>query len=172
MIDFITIALVILLTFALAIPLIINGNKNKRLQRSAKKRFTEFAQRQGFSLSVLEFWRNHYFIGLDEQNLQLFYADGLQVESPQIIDLKHVHHVTIRENCRLLKRQGGSTKIIDRLALELDQSGNHSKKTLEIFDGERFSNIVNEPVLAKVWKERIQASISQPTFSIKKAETV
>lgn len=159
MLDYITMAFVVVLMTAFALPFIIHSRKNTKKKALAKKRLLDFASNNGLSLCTMEFWRNSYFMGLDQVKAQLVYSNDINSNSPQLINLREVREVQVHELSRKIKQNGGTDKVIDRLELILIGDLPEKRWILEVFEGDRFSDVAGEPVLIKTWKDRIQNTL-------------
>lgn len=159
MLDYITMAFVVALVAAFAMPFILHSRKNNKKKSRAKKQLMDFANSHGLSLTTMEFWRNNYFIGLDPVKAQLVYSNDIAGNSTQIIRLREVRDVEVHESSRKVKHQGETNKIIDRLELILNSDIPGKRWVLEVYDGERFSDVAGEPVLIKIWNNRIQNTL-------------
>lgn len=164
MLDTSLLAIVIILMMAFAAPLIINSRKNRLKESKAKQRILEHAHQHDLSINTMEFWRKHYFIGLDQTKGQLIYVADIESAAPLIIDLWELRKVRIQETSHQVKNQGASCKVIDHIDMVLEGEVPGKTWTLEVYDGDRFSNLVSEPVIAKVWQERIQQTINHPSL--------
>ncbi|GAB3647103.1 hypothetical protein GCM10028791_08480 [Echinicola sediminis] len=122
----------------------------------------DVASARGLNLNKIEFWRNQYFLGLDQENHHLVYSGDISSGSPLLIDLREVRNVQLHEESRTLHHHGEKNKVIDRLELILNGEIPGKRWVLEVFDGERFSDLAGEPVLIKVWKEHIENAIKKP----------
>ncbi|QDH80534.1 hypothetical protein FKX85_16395 [Echinicola soli] len=168
MIDTISMVFVVVMIIAFAIPFVIHSKKNKRKQAQVNKRILEFARMHDLSLHFTELWRNQYFLGLDEVKCQLVYLEDVGGGEPIIIDLKTIRRVHINEKIRRIKSRDNSLgdKIIDKIELILEGEVPGQQCMLEVYDGEKFSGLVNEPILAKTWEKRIHEAITKPSLKV------
>lgn len=158
--DSITLIIAFLLTGAFALPLILNAQKNKKIQKTALNNYKTFSQSQGLTIGEQEFWRNAYYLGLDAHKQILIYSADLAKETPECIDLSGLKALHKQEVSRMSGQGKGKEKIIDRISLELEYWNKPIRKTLEIYDGERFSALVGEPVVLARWLEILSPLIS------------
>ena len=87
----------------------------------------------------------------------MVYIQDLADIKAVVLDVREIKQVKINEESRVVGAKGNSRKIIDGLHLQLT---NHQGKViglLEFYDGEKFSDLVGEPILIKKWEATIIA---------------
>ncbi|MCH7413819.1 hypothetical protein MM213_10010 [Belliella sp. R4-6] len=156
-IDIITISIAIVSMVAFAIPFYLNNVKVKKEKLNNDKLLQTFLNSHNLNLNIQDNWRKQYFIGIDTSQNKLVYVDDLADIKPIILDIRDVKQVKINEVSRVVGAKSNSRKIIDSLHLQLT---NHQGKViglLEFYDGEKFSDLVGEPILIKKWEATISA---------------
>ncbi|AGA79633.1 hypothetical protein [Echinicola vietnamensis] len=168
MLDTVSLVFVVVMIIAFAIPFVIHHKKNTRRQAQAKARMSAYARMHNLSFHFMEIWRNQYFLGMDEEKCKLVYIEDIAKGDPFIIDLHHVNGVHVDEKSRRIKSQGDSRghKIIDQIDLILESEIPGQRQKIEIYDGEKFSCLINELVLANTWEQRIRQTIIQKSLKV------
>ena len=141
-------------------PLAYQNFKVKSSESLLQKSFLEMAQQNGIQPEIQERWRNHYQLGLDPKSKKLIYHRYGAYPSQSIIDLSGISKVTLDEKNHMVQVKKEKRVIIDYLALQLHyKDPNHPTKSLEIYDGELFSDLAGERVLAGNWKTLLEKTI-------------
>ncbi|MCH7396825.1 hypothetical protein MM236_02455 [Belliella sp. DSM 107340] len=156
-IDIITISIAIVSMVAFAVPFYINNLKVKKEKLNKENLLQNFLKSHNLNLNIQDNWRKQYFIGMDTYQNKLVYIQNLADIKAVILDVREIKQVKINEESRVVGAKGNSRKIIDGLHLQFT---NHQGKViglLEFYDGEKFSDLVGEPILIKKWEATILA---------------
>lgn len=154
-IDPITAVLSIALFGALATPFILHIQKNKKKEKLLTQKLQEAGKSVNAKPDQLEMWRQLYAIGLDTSKKALLYHQEGEINTSFCIPLADIKKVAVLKKT---KEVGESKKtVIEFVGLEI-QSSNSTKKPviLEIFNEEKFSDLLGETVLAEKWAEIIK----------------
>ncbi|MCH7410578.1 hypothetical protein MM239_14315 [Belliella sp. DSM 111904] len=162
-IDIISTSIAIGAMVAFAIPFYVNHLKVKKAKLNKESLLKGFIKSHGLTINMQDQWRSQYFIGLDTQQRTLVYIDDLEEIKPILIDFNEVKQVRINEISRSLKSKGPDRKIIDGLYLELLNPQGKVIESLEFFHGDKFSDLVGEPVLIKKWEAILKSTLKNTT---------
>ncbi|MEB2775921.1 hypothetical protein SYJ56_11430 [Algoriphagus sp. D3-2-R+10] len=159
-IDSVTLAVMSFAMVATASPFVYYSYKLKKISSGNLASFEEFSSTNNITPTQHERWRNHYHLGLDKQHKKLVYHRFGSYPEQSLIDLKDVNKVSIQEKIR--KVQVGKEKryILDFLALQFHfKDTSHSPKTIEIFDGELFTDVAGERGIAEKWQKILESNL-------------
>ncbi len=153
-IDMTTVLLSLILTVAFAAPFIYYSFKNKNAEKLLSKNFNEFAKQYGISPTLVDKWRNHYTIGLDKSTKKLVYFSYGDFPQQVVINLEEVQKVTLQEKFRSITVGKEKRNILEFLALQFHfKDPDHLARTVEVYDGNLFTDQMGERVIAKKWLE-------------------
>ncbi len=156
--EIILMAIVVILLAAFSMPLLIHGSKINNKRKKARAALLEFASAHQVSFNEEEIWRNRYFLGIDHSKKILVYCADIFEGKPILIDLMSVHNLQVREISRRVGKE--REKVVDKIEMLLSGAFPISPLILEIFDGEVFSNLMGEPLLASRWEKIINSVLS------------
>lgn len=145
--DSITLLISMVCLVAFAIPFIIYSKKAKSQNSQKKAKLDEFLQANQFNLTVQETWRDRYFLGIDPVKRALVFVENLDAFEPQVFNLDDVHQVVKHEVSRMIGTGKNQRKIVDELHLQLIGKSGRLKTSIEVYNGEVFSDLLGEPVL-------------------------
>jgi hypothetical protein len=153
-IDMTTIALSTVLISAFIAPFAYYSFKNKKTEKTFANTFLEFAKSHGISPNVVERWRNHYIIGLDKTAQKLVYFSFGDFPQQVVINLNDVNKVSLQEKFRTVTVVNEKRNILEFLALQFHfKDSKHLARTIEVYDGNLFTNQMGERMIAKKWLE-------------------
>jgi hypothetical protein len=159
-IDMTTIALSSVLICAFVAPFAYYSFKNKKNEKALSNSFQEFAKSYGIIPTVIERWRNHYTIGLDKTSKKLVYFSYGDFPQQVIINLDEVNKVSIQEKFRTVTVGNEKRNILEFLALQFHfKDPQHLARTVEVYDGNLFTDQMGERVIAKKWLETLSKEI-------------
>lgn len=149
MFDFDSITLIISMVclFAFAIPFIIYSRKANSQNSQKKAKLDDFLRTNQFNLTVEETWRDRYFLGIDPEKRVLVFVENLNAFEPQVFKLDEVYHVIKHEASRMIGAGKNQRKIVDELHLQLMGKSGKFITSIEVYNGEVFSDLAGEPVL-------------------------
>jgi hypothetical protein len=158
-IDPVTAVLSLVLFGAFSVPFIYHFQKNKKKQKQISQKLQEAGISANAKPDQLEIWRQQYAIGLDTSAKVLFYHQDGEVNTTFCIPLTDIKKVTSLKKKKEIDESKKS--VIDFVGLEL-QYLSPSKKplVLEIYDGDKFSDLIGETVLAEKWATTIQKHLN------------
>ncbi len=116
---------------------------------------------QNSKIDLQETWRHEYAIGIDSSKKILFYHQDSLEGSPKSIELRDFRKVSVSKKLLELKSGGSAKPVLDQITLELLPKD--SKKAaihLELYDGEKYSDLLGETLLAEKWAELIQKNLN------------
>lgn len=159
MIDIDPGSLIVSLVFlaAFVTPFIYQKNKIKKIEILQNQLFEKLVVENRLQLDSREHWRGTYQIGIDSKNKWLVYQrygeDSLEI----LIDLSSIAKASINE--RSQQKVIGKEKhlLIDYIAITLHPKDRKDPDfSLEIYDGDRFIDLLGERVLANNWIATIE----------------
>lgn len=158
--DMTTVALSSILIIAFVAPFAYYSFKNKKAEKSLSHSFHEFAKEYGVSPTVVDKWRNHYTIGLDKAAKKLVYFSYGDFPQQVVINLEEVNKVSLQEKFRTVTLGNEKRNILEFLALQFHfKDPQHLARTVEIYDGDIFTDQMGERVLAKKWLEVLSQEV-------------
>lgn len=158
-IEPVTIVLSLLLFGAFTAPFVYHSSKKKKKTKALESKLNELAKAQGANLSLTEIWRNYYVFGLDPSKNCLIYFQDTPEFSPIVLDLNDFKKVgVIRKNLES-KNESSGRQILDYLALELTKKSGGNAIQLEFYNGDLFSDLMGETLLADKWLETLQKQL-------------
>jgi hypothetical protein len=162
MIDFepVTLLMSLALFGAFSVPFIYHSQKNRKKEASLKSHLFEVAKKLEAMPDQTEIWRNQYALGIDTSKGVLSYHREVPISYSMAIDLKDYKKVSLIRRNSDMKNGTVNNTVLDYLALELFPKSGTSSIQLEIFDGEQFSDLLGETVLAERWAEIIQSHLN------------
>lgn len=167
-IDIVTLSFAMLCLIAFVIPFYLNSKKSKKEKLQKETKLEEYLRSQNLKLDQREMWRNQYFIGLDSNQRKLVYIQNLKDFQPLLLNLDEINHVAQHEVSRMIGTEKNQRKVLDELYLHLIGKNGKVKASLEIYNGEIFSDLSGEPVLIQKW----EAVIKEELRNYKLAEKV
>ncbi|WP_192349638.1 hypothetical protein [Algoriphagus sp. Y33] len=145
---------------ATASPFVYYSYKLKKLTSANLASFEEFSATKNVVPTQHERWRNHYHLGLDIQTKKLIYHRFGSYPEQSLIDLTEVTKVSIQEKNRRVLVGKEKRYILDFLALQFHfKDASHSPKTIEIYDGELFSDMAGERGIAEKWQKILETQL-------------
>ncbi|MDR7131952.1 hypothetical protein J2X69_004318 [Algoriphagus sp. 4150] len=159
-IDPVTLVVSSLAMVATASPFVYYSYKLKKISSAQLASFEEFSVAKNVVPTQHERWRNHYHLGLDNQSKKLIYHRFGSYPEQSLIDLGEVGKVSIQEKIRKVPVGKETRYILDFLALQFHfKDASHSPKTIEIYDGELFSDMAGERGIAEKWQKILEAQL-------------
>ncbi|MFC5623811.1 hypothetical protein [Algoriphagus winogradskyi] len=159
-IDPVTLAVTSFAMVATASPFVYYSYKIKKLNSANLASFEEFASANNSFPTQHERWRNHYHLGLDIQHKKLIYHRFGSYPEQSMVDLKEVNKVSIQEKSRMVKVGKEKRHILEYLALQFHfKDSNHSPKTIEMYDGELFTDVAGERGIAEKWQKILEKQL-------------
>jgi hypothetical protein len=153
-IDMTTIVLSTVLISAFIAPFAYYSFKNNKTEKALSNTFLDFAKSYGINPTVVERWRNHYTIGLDKTAQKLVYFSYGDFPQQVIINLDEVNKVSLQEKFRTVTVGNEKRNILEFLALQFHfKDPQHLARTVEVYDGNLFTDQMGERVIAKKWLE-------------------
>lgn len=146
---------------AFTVPFIYHSQQNKKKESKLLEKLLSAAKTQDGKIDLQETWRHEYAIGLDSSKKILFYHQNSLEDSPLSIDLRNIKKVSVSK--KLLEFKSGSTakSILDQVSLELlPKDSKKASIHLELYDGEKYSDLLGETLLAEKWAELIQKNLN------------
>lgn len=162
-IDFVSLGISLVLIIAFIAPIYINIRKNHRVLQAGLFNVQNFARQQRLKLDEQAIWRNRYFIELDKTKKSLIFTNDMRQTLPIMVDIPSIRGVKILENFHYVKQNGQKTKVIDNLWLQLFTSDGLPAYSMEFYDGNLYSDLQGEAVMAKEWKNRVEDLIVKTT---------
>jgi hypothetical protein len=161
-IDPVTMSLSFLLFGAFCTPFIYHSVKDSQKRKVLLLKLTELALLKDGTPTQSDVWRNQYAIGLDQEKKILAYMRSNAEPWSSTIDLQQVKSANIQKIIREVKTGKSNNTVVDYVGIELSYLQEGSKPTvLEFYDGESFSDLNGESVLAEKWVELISTSLNQ-----------
>lgn len=158
-IDIITLSFALISMVAFVIPFYLNSKKSKKEKHRKESILENYLKSQNLNLDQKEFWRDQYFIGLDSNQRKLVYIQNMKDFQPELINLDEINHVSQHEVSRMIGSEKNPRKVLDELNLYLIGKNGKVKASLEIYNGEIFSDLSGEPVLIQKWEALIKEKI-------------
>jgi iron only hydrogenase large subunit-like protein len=151
-IDPVTLIMSCVLFCAFAAPFIYYANQNGKKELALKAKLTKTALAGEATPDQVEVWRNQFGLGLDSKKNILVYLHESEVNISYIVDLEDVKQAVVRKRTREVNGTSGKTTVVDYVGLELHYKAENKKSILlEIYDGEEFTDLLGETVLAEKW---------------------
>ena len=159
-IDPVTLAVTSFAIMASASPFVYYSYKLKKISSINLATFEEFSTTNNVIPTHHERWRNHYHIGLDSQYKKLIYHRFGTYPEQSLIDLRDVDKVSIQEKIRRVQVGKEKRYILDFLALQFHfKDITHAPKTIEIYDGELFTDVAGERGIAEKWQKILEEQL-------------
>lgn len=158
-IDIITLSFALISLVAFVIPFYLNSKKSKKEKKQKESILEDYLKSQNLNLDQKELWRDQYFLGLDSNQRKLVYIQNLKEFQPELINLDEINHVSQHEVSRMIGSEKNPRKVLDELHLYLIGKSGKVKASLEIYNGEIFSDLSGEPVLIQKWEALIKEKI-------------
>jgi hypothetical protein len=166
-IDFISLGVSIVLIIAFIAPIYLHiRHRNLQMSRSLAE-IEKFIQKHGLNLTRKEHWRDRYYIGLDSKNGKLLYTSDMLTTPPSLLDLRQVGRIILEEHFHYVQIRKEKTKVLDSIHLQLLGKEGQELHRLECYDGNKFSDLSGEAMLAKQWIKVIEEALGaeSPTKS-------
>ncbi|KEO74103.1 hypothetical protein [Anditalea andensis] len=157
-INFIGLAISMVLLFAFMTPIILNIRKNNKTQKALLLQMENAFLKHGLKVHKIESWRHRYAIAIDHEARKLIFINTGSEPQEIFIDLNEVNQVIIHENHHLNGTGKESYKVIDRLDLIL-LGAKQERYKLSFYDSEVFSDVQNEKPLLDEWYAHIKTII-------------
>jgi len=162
-INFIGLAISMVLLLAFMTPIILNVRKNNKTHKELLLRMNNAAIEHGMKIVKMDVWRNRYAIAIDPESSKLIYIDCGTNSEVQSISFAEMDIINIHESSHIVGSGKDSNKVIDNLDLIIQGSGNQKYK-LCFYDGEVFSNIQNEKPLIEDYYNAIKTIMKNNSF--------
>ncbi|GAB2501669.1 hypothetical protein [Algoriphagus taiwanensis] len=134
-------------------PFVYHNIKSKKVVTQQNQSFDTLAKLSGANPEVRERWRNTYQIGLDRDHKKLIYQRYGEKYLDLTVDLKTIGKVSVEEKSHSLVVEKEKRVILDYLALQLyPMDKEQAPISLEFYDGEQFTDLLGERLLANQWK--------------------
>lgn len=133
--------------------------KKTRLRKALT--LNKFLEENSLRINDFDFWRGFYYMGIDSSQMKLVYATGSEQFSNDIIDLNDINYAKIRDSSRILGEKESKRKVIDQLTLELIDASENVRHIIEFYDGEKYSDLLGETVLAKKWQDQVNSVLKK-----------
>jgi hypothetical protein len=159
-IEPVTLVMSLALFGAFTVPFIYHSQKNRKKEAFLKGHLFEVAKNLGAIPDQTEIWRNQYALGIDTTKRVLSYHREVPNSNSMVFDLKDFKKASIVKRNLEIKNGETHKSILDYLALELIPKSGNNPIQLEIYDGEQFSDLLGETVLAEKWAELIQRNLN------------
>ena len=156
-VDPVTLAVTSFAMMASASPFVYYSYRLKKQSSDNLASFEEFSSSNNVIPTQHERWRNHYHLGLDSKFKKLVYHRFGSYPEQSLIDLSEVYKVSIQEKNRRVQIGKEKRFILEFLALQFHyKDSNHSPKTIEIYDGELFTDVAGERGIAEKWQRILE----------------
>lgn len=160
-IDYMSLSLALVVIVLFVTPLYVHVRRTKQKKANALQRLEEFSGTQGWKLTEYEIWRSRYFLGIDAAKRGLVYIENIVDGTPIAVDLGEIERVRLVERSHEVGSSAEKRKIIDAIELQLIGSNGQVAHRLEVYDGERYSDLDGEAVLAKKWETHIRRLLKE-----------
>lgn len=159
-VDPVTLAVTSFAMMASASPFVYYSYRLKKQSSENLATFEEFSSSNNVIPTQHERWRNHYHLGLDSQYKKLVYHRFGSYPEQSLIDLREVNKVSIQEKNRRVQVGKEKRYILEFLALQFHfKDSTHSPKTIEIYDGELFTDVAGERGIAEKWQRILEKQL-------------
>ena len=156
-VDPVTLAVTSFAMMASASPFVYYSYRLKKQSSENLATFEEFSSSNNVIPTQHERWRNHYHLGLDSQFKKLVYHRFGSYPEQSLIDLSEVYKVSIQEKNRRVQVGKEKRFILEFLALQFHfKDSSHSPKTIELYDGELFTDVAGERGIAEKWQRILE----------------
>ena len=161
-IDFVSLSISIMLILAFMAPIYVHVRNSNLKVANALMELDLFAQRHELQLGKKTHWRKRYFIGLDNYHCKLLFTTDMSQSSPIILDLNQVDRIVLDERFHFVSTTSEKTRILDSVYLQLVGKDGQVLLPLEFYDGNKFSDLMGEAVLAREWKKALEEVLTFP----------
>jgi len=159
-IDMTTVMLSTLLITGFIAPFALYSLKAKHAEKANAQSFNELNKEYGVNPTVVDRWRKHYTLGLDKLNNKLIYFRYGDFPQQAVFDLNEVAKVSIQEKNRIVVVGSEKRSILEYLAIQLHfKDPKHLARSIEIYDGELFTNQLGERVMANKWNDLLNSHL-------------
>ncbi|GMQ28539.1 hypothetical protein [Algoriphagus confluentis] len=142
-------------------PFVYHRIKSKKVEAQQNQSFEALSKQAGALPEVKERWRNTYQIGLDRDNKKLVYQRYGEKPMESAVDLKTIGKVSVEEKAHTVVVEKEKRVILDYLALNLyPKDKEQAPISLEFYDGEHFTDLLGERLLANQWKGYLEQEIT------------
>ncbi|GMQ23918.1 hypothetical protein Aoki45_06000 [Algoriphagus sp. oki45] len=142
-------------------PFVYHNIKSKKVVTQQNDSFNSLAGQSGAKPEVRERWRNIYQIGLDRDKKILVYQRYGEKPMESAVDLKKISKVSVEEKAHTVVVEKEKRVILDYLALNLyPKDKEQGPISLEFYDGELFTDLLGERLLANQWKSNLDQLIT------------
>lgn len=157
-INFIGLAISMVLLLAFITPIVLNVRKNNKIQKALLVQLQNAALNNGLNIQKMETWRNRYALALDTVAHKLIYINNGANPKEVYIDLNEMDVASIHEKHHIVGSGKESYKVIDNLDLNI--TGSYQQHyNLCFYDSDIFSDLQNEKPLLEEWHLQIQRLI-------------
>jgi len=160
-IDSVSLTIGAVLLVAFAVPFFMYSSKSKKEKKKRDMMLEDYLKANNLKLDLQESWRNKYFLGLDLAHKKLVYVKSFEDFQPLQVNLEELSHITSQEVSRMVGSGKDSRKVLDELQLQLVGKNGKVRASLEIYNGDLFSDLSGEPVLIQKWETLLKEQISQ-----------
>tara|TARA_R110002072_G_scaffold214404_2_gene371677 strand:- start:163939 stop:164430 length:492 start_codon:yes stop_codon:yes gene_type:complete len=151
-IEPVTLLMSCLLMCAFSVPFIYNGQKNKKITKALMAKLVELAKFQGANPTEIESWRFRYALGLDVKHNVLTYLRQDTESLSYNLNLSEFKAVKLIKKYQEVNGKPQTQKLPEYVALELIPVASGAQMiSLEIYDGELYSDLMGETVIAEKW---------------------
>ena len=158
-IEPVTVIMSLLLFGAFTVPFIYHSQKNKKKEKSLLSKLSEGASQQNAIPNEQETWRQLYAIGMDTSKKILVYHR--ENEQTSVLNLNEFSKVKLQKSNLEIANGEATRTVLHSLNLELIPKNAHASSIfLELYDGDRFSDLLGETVLAEKWEKIIQSNLN------------
>ncbi|MDX5338362.1 MAG: hypothetical protein LPK25_05000 [Cyclobacteriaceae bacterium] len=146
---------------AFTVPFIYHSRKNSQKESRIFQQLSESASKLNSSIDTKESWRYEYALGLDSQKGILYYFQSTEEKAPTPYRLQDFKKVYVTKK-NLEFQSGSNTKsVLDKVSLELTpKDSKTSPVTLELYDGEKYSDLMGETLIADKWAELLKKHLN------------
>lgn len=142
-------------------PIVLLHLARRKRERRQMVQFEQYVQSKGLQLTDRELW-NHYGIGIDAPQQQLFYTkQHLDENREHLIGLADIASCeTTREMTLPTTGKSEDDKVLDRLQLLIRfKDARKEPVHLEFYNRDESTGLSNELELTEKWRKRIHAHI-------------
>ena len=139
---------------AFTAPFIYHSQKNKKKESKLLEKLLEAALSLDSRIDTQESWRYEYALGLDSKKGILYYHQNSLEGSPFSFDLKDFKRVSVSKKMREFQSGTTTKSVLDYISLELvPKDPKKSIVNLELYDGDKYSDLLGETLIADKWAE-------------------
>lgn len=159
-IDPVVLGMACILSIAFCIPFVYQIQKNKKKLKKLNTELQSIADISGACPDVVEIWRHRYALGLDSSRSILVYLQSEPNRIEHNLDLKQYKKVNLVKTFQRTEDKKNLSKLPDYIGLELiPKSADLKAIAVEFYDGNEFSDLQGETVLAEKWAGTLNSLI-------------